>query len=262
MRTSMSLACLTALLASFCLPACAIWHRGPELRRINDNRRATYRLDVPFEGHGSGTVVSHDGHVLTAAHVAVAAASGLEITIEEGNGVIQTYPAQIVAIDVDHDMAVVKIDRHFDRPAALEDPDAVHPGDAIYNVGYPYDFGEMVGRGYVQKTGFDLTEDDGTAAIQDAILVDMPDGPGTSGSGIFLARSGKLIGVMSMALWAGGDEQPATVTRVLGSVRYARALLDECGVRYLTSVPPLPTDPATAQAALRLTITIAPAAKR
>ncbi|MFA6603832.1 MAG: serine protease [Patescibacteria group bacterium] len=257
---SISSSYLAAFCLFICLPACAFRQHGPEVFKIQENRQATYRLDSPFNGHGSGVVVSREGHVLTAAHVAVA--GDLEITIEEGGGIIQTYPAELISLDPDHDLAVVKIDRHFDHPAVLEDPAVVHPGDEVYNVGYPYSFGEMVGRGYVQKLDYGLTKDDGTVVIQDAILVDMPDGPGTSGSGIFLARSGKLIGVMSMAFWMSNGDIPPTVTRVLASVEYARKLLESSGVQYLTSADaPRDGEVLAYDTDLKITVQAAPLAK-
>ena len=230
------------LLPLFLLAGCALLSKGPDLTRIEANRDATFRLDILPKGHGSGIVVSREGHILTAAHVALAGigqpGAGIEIVIDDGDGKPKVYPAEVIAVDPDHDVALVKIDHRFDRPAGLADPDEVHPGDAVYNVGYPYDFGQMVGRGYVQKTHFNYADPDGGADIKDATLVDMPDGPGTSGSGIFLARNGKLMGIMSMAFWVSAGSQPPTITRVLVSVKYARALLEANGVKYSTNASP------------------------
>lgn len=216
----------TFTLAALILCAnCATVSRGPELPGINQNRASTYRLDVLPSGHGSGVVISRDGYIVTAKHVAAAATNGLEILIDEGNGQPTAYRAEVVALDPVHDIAIVKIDRRFDRPALLEDMANINPGDAVYNVGYPYDFGEMVGRGSIQKLHFSYRDEDtGELAVNDAILVDVPDGPGTSGSGVFLARSGRLIGIMSMTFWA-SNGQPPTVTRVLVSVEHVKELL-------------------------------------
>lgn len=206
--------------------SCATISRGPDLKKINENRRSTYRLDILPQGHGSGVVISKDGYIVTARHVVLAADTGLEILIDEGDGKPTTYKAEVVAIDPVYDIAIVKINRHFDHPAALEDAASLNPGDAVYNVGYPYSFGEMVGRGYIQKLHYTLKDEDtGVVEIKDGILVDMPDGPGTSGSGVFLQRSGKLIGIVSMALWVGDGRQPPTVTRVLVSVEHVKELL-------------------------------------
>jgi S1-C subfamily serine protease len=226
MKLTRTVVVYATLLSSLGGLSCATFSRGPDLKKINENRRSTYRLDVLPQGHGSGVVISKDGYIITAGHVAVAADAGLEILIDEGDGKPTVYKAKVVAIDPVYDIAIVKVDRHFNNPASLEDMANLNPGDAVYNVGYPYDFGQMVGRGYIQKLHFDLKDEDtGADSIKDAILVDMPDGPGTSGSGVFLQRSGKLIGIVSMALWVGNGSQPPTVTRVLVSVEHVKALL-------------------------------------
>jgi len=217
---------------------CAALSRGPDLPGINRNRSATYRVDIVNEGHGSGVVVSNDGYIVTARHVAAAAKKdGMEILIDEGDGRPKAYPAKVIALDPVYDIAILKIDRYFSQPALLEDMASLNPGDEVYNVGYPYDFGEMVGRGCIQKLHWSyVDEDTGKLAVNDAILVDIPDGPGTSGSGVFLKRSGRLMGIMSMALWAGGEGQPPTITRVLVSVEHVKALLDANRVSYARAV--------------------------
>ncbi len=230
------------ILAALFLVACAgpiqtLASNGPDLVRIVENRQATYRIDILPRGHGSGVVVSTEGHIVTAAHV-VDGDGGLEITLVEGRGGKPvTYKAKVVAVDKAHDIAVIKIDRHFDRPAILEDPANLHPGDALYNVGYPYNFGEMVGRGNIMRTHFTLRDDDGEIAINDAILADLPDGPGTSGSAIFLERNGRLIGVMSMMIWMTSGREPPMLVRVLVSVEHVRALLDQAKITYLSAPP-------------------------
>ncbi len=221
------------LITLFCGASCATVARGPELPKIERNRAATYRVDALEGGHGSGVVISNDGHIVTAKHVAEAASAGMEILIDEGDGKPRSYPAEVVAVDPVYDIAILKINRRFDRPALLEDMANLHPGDEIYNVGYPYDFGEMVGRGSIQRLHFTYRDEDtGELVVNDAILADLPDGPGTSGSGIFLKRSGRLIGIMSATLSAGNGRQPPTVTRVVVSIEHVKALLEANRVNY------------------------------
>ncbi len=233
---------LFGIFAALLLVACAgpmktLASNGPDLVRIVENRQATYRIDILPRGHGSGVVVSTEGHIVTAAHV-VEDSKGVQITLVDGrDGTPVTYKAQVIAIDKAHDLALIKIDHRFSRPAILEDPANLHPGDGLYNVGYPYNFGEMVGRGNIMRLHFTLRNDDGTTAINDAILADLPDGPGTSGSAIFVERNGRLAGIMSMMLWMTSGREPPMLVRVLVSVEHVRKLLDQAKVPYQSAPP-------------------------
>lgn len=210
--------------------------RSPELVRLRENTAATYRIDIVSGGHGSGVVVSAEGHILTAFHVVEDDEDELVISIIEGGGKAKTYKATVVCVDKLNDLAVVKIDRRFRDPVLVASEADVHPGDSVYNVGYPYDFGSIVGRGYVMKQHYTLTGK-GKSEIVDATLVDLPDGPGTSGSGIFASADGKLIGIMRMMFWVTNGKTPPMVVRVIASPKHIRALLDANKIPYLSDLP-------------------------
>jgi hypothetical protein len=194
------------------------------------NRLATFRVDIVPRGHGSGVVVSKEGHIVTAYHV-VDGAERLEITMVDGEGKITTHQAVVVAADPDNDVAVIKVNVHFDRPAVLAKPEDVQPGDAVYNVGYPHSFGEMVGRGGVLRIGWNEDFDD--MKVRDAILVDVKDGAGTSGSAVFNAVTGKVIGILTLGVWVGKGSSPPTMVNALQSMKWVRQMLDKAKVPYL-----------------------------
>lgn len=241
----------TVLLSALCcllltLSGCAtVSGARHDLARYGENSDATYRVDVT-SGHGSGVVVSAEGHILTCYHVVEDEAS-VSISINEGGPGIHVYTATVLATDPANDMALLKIDRRFRAPVPLEDMDDVRPGDAVYNVGYPFDFGEMTGRGYIMRLHYSTTET--STPLHDMILVDMPDGPGTSGSGVYSASTGRLVGQMRMMIAVGRGRMPPMVVRALTPVSTMRRFLVANRVPFLRSdgsvqeYPPLPPPP-------------------
>lgn len=235
--------CMTALAVT--LAGCASTGaavRGPELAHLQENSASTYRIDILPAGHGSGTVISADGHILTAAHVVTddedekAPPRKLQIVIdEEGKTSPTTYPATVVALDRKEDLAVIKVERHFANPVILEDERNLHAGDRVYNVGYPYAFGDMIGRGYVSKMHFTLSSKSGID-INDALVMDIPDGPGTSGCGIFAESSGRLVGVMRLMFWVQHGNVPPMVVKVATPVSHVVRFLDKNKIPY-TAAP-------------------------
>jgi S1-C subfamily serine protease len=217
--------------------------RAPELAHLQENSAATYRIDILPAGHGSGTVISTEGHILTAAHVVVNDDDGkverkIQIVIDEdGKSMPTTYPATVVALDKKEDLAVVKVERRFANPVILEDERNLHAGDRVYNVGYPYAFGDMIGRGYVAKMHYTLKTGKGVD-IDDGLVMDIPDGPGTSGCGVFAESSGRLVGVMRLMFWVQHGPVPPMVVKVATPVSHVRRFLDANKIPYVTADPP------------------------
>jgi S1-C subfamily serine protease len=205
--------------------------RQADLAHLARNRLATFRVDIVPRGHGSGIVVSKEGHIVTAYHV-VDDAKRLEIIMVEADGSIKTYEAKVTAVDKANDLAVIKVEARFTQPAVLAKPEDIHPGDAVYNIGYPHDFGEMIGRGGVMRTGWNEDFDD--TKVRDAVLVDVKDGAGTSGSGVFDANSGKVIGILTLKVWVDGGRTPATVVNALQNIKYVRQMLENAKIPYLS----------------------------
>jgi S1-C subfamily serine protease len=235
--------------------------RGPELERILENSASTYRVDILPSGHGSGVVISHEGHILTAAHV-VDDDAALNISIVEGDGPPTHYRAEVVAMDADRDLAVIKIDRRFDRVVALEDIANVHQGDAVYNVGYPYGFGEIVGRGYVMRMRYTIDRPGDDNDVRDLMLVHLPGSPGTSGSGIFAEASGKLVGIMRMMIWVSARGVPPLVIHAITPVDQIRTFLDANGIPYARDAPSGSANVADEGAPSRPYIVIPPTERR
>jgi putative serine protease PepD len=180
---------------------------------------------------GSGTIISADGLILTNAHVAspwapgVAALYGnpdlvlgpepdslvVALTEREDQPPVETYIAELVAVDGPLDLAVIRVTQTVDGspldPADLDlpfvdlgDSDDVHLGDTILVFGFPGAGGDTLTftRGVV--SGFESQDGIGTRAW---IKTDTTFSPGNSG-GLAADGQGLLIGVPSGVTEAAG----------------------------------------------------------
>ena len=146
--------------------------------------------EVIPQGEGSGFMWDDQGHIVTNAHV-VEGADEVQITLHDG----LTMPAQVVAVDRDSDLAVVKIDLHGLelRPVELGDIDDIVVGQRAIAIGNPFGYEGTLTQGTVSAIG--RTIPSLTAfSIPEAIQTDAAINPGNSG-GPLLDSQGRLIGV-------------------------------------------------------------------
>jgi S1-C subfamily serine protease len=225
------------------LAGCAIGSRGPESPKVYESMDVAQRIDVMPDGHGTAIVLTEDGFLLTCHHVSGNGDQTLLINIAEGDNAPVAYVARVVAVDEKHDMAVVKISRRFERTAVLADISEAHPLDEVYNIGYPYGFGRLAGKGIIKAVAWHYQDEDDTALrVDNGLALDLPDGPGTSGSPIFLSRNGKLIGLMQKVVTYGprnASGEPMSdgrqvMVRVARPVDEIRAFLDRAHIPYST----------------------------
>ncbi len=82
-------------------------------------------------GSGSGVVLRSDGYVLTNNHVVADGAQGGTITVTVNGSEGRELPAQVVGLDPETDLAVIKVDRrrppHAGRPRPLARPGRRRP---------------------------------------------------------------------------------------------------------------------------------------
>ncbi len=210
--------------------------RGPELPHFDENAALTFRLDVLEKGeragHGTATVISTEGHMLTAYHVVSHADTTLQIVMDvRGLPMPVAYPAKVIAFDKSDDLAVIKVERTFAQPAVFENMQSVHAGDGVYHVGYPYSFGKMVGRGSISKLHYTV-KDKGRIALEDALVLDTPDGPGTSGTAIFATSNGRIVGVMRLMIAISDRGTPPMVVRIATPGDHVTRFLDKNRIPY------------------------------
>jgi S1-C subfamily serine protease len=195
---------------------------------------ATHRLDLGNGGHGTAFVLTHDGTLLTCWHV-IDGQNNPTVSISVDGAPAATYVAKIVKSDEKRDLAVLKIDRTFESVVVLGSDADVTELDQVYLVGFPYYFGELAARGYVMAKGYGYVNEKRKIKIEDALVVDIVNGHGTSGAGVFLVRDGRLIGMMRSFNFVWPEGYPFMVVRLVTPVDQIRAFLDEVGVPYLAA---------------------------
>lgn len=211
--------------------SCAAQQKRPELAKLLENTNATWQVDVLPNGHGSGAVIHEDGYILTCHHVAGEGERKLRITIAEDGGAPKDYDAVVIAsAKPPIDLAVIKVDRKFAHPVTIAEAGSVTEGDSVYNIGFPYGFGKLVGRGYVVKTHYDY--DVYGSGVKNGLALDIPDGPGTSGSGVYAVSNGDLVGVMKLLLLDYVPGLPPTVVKIATGTDDIRKFLAEHHIQF------------------------------
>lgn len=144
---------------------------------------------------GSGFVVSGDGYVVTAAHVAVA--KGNDVEARAANGRI--YSGSVIAINPANDLALIKL-RVFNGNATVPaGPACTQIGGLLYTLGKPHGMGDTVRVGTLQAMHFGRPVSYGSYGYPDAIVLHMNTQRGESGGPVFNAQ-GQLIGMVVSTL--------------------------------------------------------------
>ena len=135
---------------------------------------------------GSGVIFSEDGYIVTNLHIL----NSQQINVSLNNG--KNYPARIVGIDKNADIAVIKISADEDlNPINIADSNSLKVGDRVLAIGNPYGIGISVSNGIISATGRDY----GNPYLQ-LIQTDAAINPGNSG-GALINENGNLIGINS-----------------------------------------------------------------
>ncbi len=218
-------------LSAFALPASAGLPETIDLVKPSIVIVGTYQetRSPAFKGMGTGFVVGDGTLVATNAHVAPTmtdpvATETLLILVRDENGVVQRRQARKVAVDLDHDLALLKISGPPLVPLPLGGSDdlVVREGQRIAMTGYPvFDVlgvfpttsrgiisaiapiaipgadsrllgGKQIRR--LKRGSFAIYQLDATAY------------PGNSGSPVYEADSGAIIGIVNMVLVKGLKE--------------------------------------------------------
>ena len=145
---------------------------------------------------GSGFVYDKEGHILTNYHV-VEGAEVLEVDFPDGTKVY----GDVVATDLDSDIAVVKVDVAAEKlfPLTLGDSSRLQVGDMVVAIGNPFRLSSTMTLGIISAKGRVLdsirtSEDNTPFTAGDIIQTDAAINPGNSG-GPLLNLAGEVIGI-------------------------------------------------------------------
>jgi len=216
-----------------------------------DEENQTASVEPQLErSSGSGVIVDPDGYIVTNTHV-VENATRIEVelpadpaTAARGRSILKrrgrTVGAQVVAIDHETDIAVVKVDAHGLPALPFGDSDSLRSGQLVLAFGSPLGLESSVSMGVVSAVARQLTPDDPMIYIQTDATIN----PGNSG-GALVDTSGRLVGINTLIYsQSGGSEgigfaAPSNIVRnVFAQIRkHGRVRRGEIGVNSQTITP-------------------------
>lgn len=140
---------------------------------------------------GSGVLISADGYITTNNHV-VEDADFIEITLFDN----RRYTADVVAVDISTDLALLKIDGKDFPYLKFGKADKVRVGQWVLAVGNPLDLNSTVTAGIVSAKGrnINLLREDSDLSVESFIQTDAAVNRGNSG-GALINVNGELIGI-------------------------------------------------------------------
>lgn len=140
---------------------------------------------------GSGFVIHKDGYIVTNAHV-VERAAEIKATFADGT----ELDAREVAVDRQHDLAVLKVEAHRPLPyLRMGRSDDLMQGETVIAIGNPLGYAHTITTGVVSALNRDLVFDS-DHVYSELIQTDASINPGNSG-GPLLNILGELIGINS-----------------------------------------------------------------
>lgn len=189
-------------------------------------------MEIP-QGTGSGFIWDAQGHIVTNFHV-IQNATAAQVTLENQ----QSYPAELVGVEPDKDVAVLKIDVKGTpmRPIAVGTSNDLQVGQSVLAIGNPFGLDQSLTTGVISALGREIKSATGRP-ITGVIQTDAVINPGNSG-GPLLDSAGRLIG-MNTAIYSPtgasvgiGFAVPVdTVNRIVEQlIRYGKVVRPTLGV--------------------------------
>ncbi|MDD6269197.1 MAG: trypsin-like peptidase domain-containing protein [Oscillospiraceae bacterium] len=163
-------------------------------------------------GTGTGVVISENGYIVTNAHVVYDNTSGygvatsVEIQMSDQE---TTYPADIVAYDVESDIAVLKVDETGLVPAEFGNSDECQVGELVVAIGNPLglELQNTVTCGIISALNREITINDKKMRL---IQTDTAINSGNSG-GPLINSAGQVIGINSAKMSSSYSSNTASI---------------------------------------------------
>jgi serine protease Do len=163
-------------------------------------------------GSGSGVVMDPDGYVVTNAHV-VKGARRIQVVLappprpRSGEGSIlrplgETVSAQLVGVDEETDLAVLRVEAKGLTALPLGDSEALRQGQMVLAFGSPLGLDNSVSMGIVSAVARQLKPENPMIYVQ----TDAPINPGNSG-GPLVDVEGRMVGMNTLILTQSGGSE-------------------------------------------------------
>ncbi len=205
------------------------------------------------QSSGAGVIIGPDGYIVTNAHV-VLGAQKVQVTILERSAAAPGRPggpetvrrralrAEIIGIDMETDIALLRVAEKGLPSLKLADSDTVDQGQIVFAFGSPLGLDNSVSMGVVSSTARQFKTDDPMVYLQ----TDASINPGNSG-GPVVDAAGDVVGISTMILsQSGGSEglgfavPSNVVSNVVDQLRETGSVVrGEIGVEVQTISPAL-----------------------
>lgn len=192
--------------------------------------RHTLRQEI--KSLGSGVIVDPKGYIVTNAHV-VNNATKIRVTLPDN----RSFDADIVGIDPDRDLALLKISGENLPAATLGNSDDLLIGEWAIAIGNPFGFliedaQPTVTVGVISALHRDIKSGRGEAVFTDMIQTDAAINPGNSG-GPLVNALGEVIGINTFIFSHAGGSEGIGFARPINEVkRFIKEALGETSLEY------------------------------
>ena len=210
----------------------------------------TADLVATERGSGSGVIVDPDGFIITNAHV-VSGTHLVEVRLPArpaGQSILarrtRTVRGTVIGIDLETDLALIKVDERQLPALAFADSDSVRPGQLVLAVGSPLGLENSVSLGVISAVARQLENESPMIYLQ----TDASINPGSSG-GPLIDTSGRVVGINTLIVSPSGGNDglgfaaPSNIVKAVyqqlkvnGRVRRG-----DIGIRAQTITPALAT---------------------
>jgi serine protease Do len=136
---------------------------------------------------GSGFIISHDGYVLTNAHV-IDSADEVVVKLNDK----REFKARVIGADRLTDVALLKIEATGLPTVKIGDPNKLRVGEWVLAIGSPFGLEQTVTAGIVSAKGRSLPDENYVPFIQTDVAIN----PGNSGGPLFNMK-GEVVGINS-----------------------------------------------------------------
>ena len=167
---------------------------------------------------GTGLIISSDGYVVTNEHV-ISNATRIHVTLPDG----RQYEGSLVASDITHDLALLKISATDLPYAGLGDSDALMIGEWVVAFGNPFGFlledtRPTVTVGVVSALNRSIKSTREDRVYKNMIQTDAAINPGNSG-GPLVNVLGEVIGLNTAIFTSGGGSEGIGFARPINAVK-------------------------------------------